>query len=360
MRWRAFSKRKLMERNSAANASFLTDDDSESGQLGSEISFEQLENFCFAPGDITWKGKLTLCSAGDVVDHSYLLKFSKTQNSFPCHYRMYSWNVEKFCSFMTDLSESKAHSLRDQTRINFLAWFRMIYWLGKADGSLLDLMEGAHRSFFDLPKELEAEWKEKSLDLYRVYSLQGALMVCFSLALGYVDYKVLKDIYHLPFFFDSGLLDKLNFNYVAAISEEWQDKGKPLHLLKNTVEKKEFEDHSKKPFVNYPEVEEKFFHMKNLLPLIMRHHEKTDGSGFPDGLNWSELSDLEALIVFVSQNYGLESVDFNNENTCVFLYGRVDRDVCNDKTLSPRLEAMLVGIFKNLDKYLVDTDLIGA
>ncbi len=349
-----------MERDSAKNASFLTDDDHQTGQLNTEISFEQLENFCFAPGDINWKGKVTLCSAGDVIDHNYVLKFFKAQNTLPCNYRMYSWNVDKFVSFMDELREAKSHSAREKVRVYFLNWFKNVFWNGKSEGSLLDLMEAAHRTFNDLPDRMVNEWKTKSLDLYRVYSLQGALMVCFSLALGYVDYRVLKDIYHLPFFFDSGLLKNLNYSMVAAISEEWRDKGRPLQLLNDAEEKKNFEEHSENPFILFPEAEEKFFYMKNLMPLISRHHEKTDGSGFPHGVKWSELSDLETLIIFVSQNYGLEMVNFDNENTCVFLHGRVDSEVCNENTLSPRLESMLVGIFKNLDKHLGDADLIGA
>lgn len=349
-----------MERNSASNAGFLTDDDHESGDQQSEITFEQLENFYFAPGDISWKGKLNLCSAGDVIDHAYFLKFTKTHSSFPCKYKMYFWNVDKFSYFIRELKETRSHSGRDKTRVQFLNWFRKTFWLGKMEGSLLDLMEGAHRSFYDLPQEIAGEWKEKSLDLFRVYSLQGALLVCFSIALGYVDHRMLKDIYHLPFFFDAGLLKNLNFNTVTAISEDWKDKGQPLNIFTNESDKEEFKNHAGKAYEFYPEVEKRFFNMKSLLPIISRHHEKVDGSGFPNGVNWSELSDLEALVIFVSQNYGLDSVDFDNENTCVFLNGRVDREVCNENTLSPRLESMLVGFFKNLDKYLGDADLMGA
>jgi hypothetical protein len=349
-----------MERDSAKNASFLADDDHESGDLQNEISYEQLENFYFAPGDITWKGKVTLCSAGDVVDHTYLLKFTKTHSSFPCQYKMYFWNVDKFSYFMEQLKETRSHSEREKARVQFLAWFKKVYWQGKMEGSLLDLMEGAHRSFYDLPQELAAKWKEKSLDLFRVYSLQGSLLVCFALALGYVDYRVLKDIYHLPYFFDSGLLDNFNYSMVSAISEDWKDKGQPLRLLTTENDKSLFESHADKAFELYPEVEKKFFYLKNLLPVIARHHEKVNGSGFPKGVNWSELSDLESLVIFVAQNYGMDAVDFDNENTCVFLNGRVDRQVCNENTLSPRLESMLVGIFKNLDKCLGDADMMGA
>ena len=205
-----------MERDSASNASFLSDDDHETSDLlENEISYEQLENFYFAPGDITWKGKLTICSAGDVIDHAYFLKFTKTQSSFPCQYKMFHSNVHKYVDFMEQLKETRDYSQRESIRIQFLDWFKKVYWLGKMEGSLLDLMEGAHRSFYDLPEELAVKWKEKSLDFFRVFSLQGSLLVSFALAIGYVDYRVLKDIYHLPFFFDSALLDNFNFSMIS-------------------------------------------------------------------------------------------------------------------------------------------------
>ncbi|MCO4792268.1 MAG: hypothetical protein KC493_01055 [Bacteriovoracaceae bacterium] len=353
-----------MEKNSASNSSFLSEESFDSGEVSNEISFDELNNYYFSPGKITWKGRLNICSAGDVVDHTYLEKFKKLTDTIPCEFKMYSWNLDRFSKFITEIKEAKGYTDRAKARVNFLNWFKKVYWEGKLEGSLLDLMESCHRNFYNLPKDLEEAWTTKSIDLFRVYSLQGSLMVCFAIALGYSDFKSLKDIYHLPFFYDASLLDSLTFNTVSAISTEWEDKGNSLSFINNSSatanEKSLFKAHAEQAFKGREDLEESFFSMKNLAPVISRHHERIDGKGFPHSLNWSELSDLETLVIFVSHNYGSEEVDFDNENTHVYLNGRMNNEVCNEGTLSPRLESMIVGIFKNLDKELADLDLIGA
>ena len=284
-----------------------------------EISFEELERGVFCPGRLYWikrNGRpLKLLEVGEVLDHEYIAKF-KRQDALLKIYRISNLGVVTegkmlLQAFKNAESEMKRVELREE----LLKWFKSIYWDGSRSGSLLDLVRVTVERFYNFDEKTSNHLREASILLYKRSALVGAFGVMTALALGYLDYKLLSDIYHLCFLFDYSLdHNSLSFNLLNAIELERQRSGKGvacLFLGENPGPELEiFQSHPMKSFEITMKECQAIFHDPHLLRLILRHHEKINGKGFPLGLNEHEMSDLELMIILINHIVTYENLDY--------------------------------------------------
>lgn len=152
----------------------------------------------------------------DIVDAEFVNKY-KTRNVtelmlYPVTNQENIKYIKDFWQrYRSENDEGKILVLREE----FLEWFFKICWEGQSSGSLVDFAI----AFFQELSLFEPQ------DIFRFYNcdvnefkknmLQSALHVIFSLALGYVDYKFLSDVYHVSWLFDYGFLNE-NFTFDLA------------------------------------------------------------------------------------------------------------------------------------------------
>jgi hypothetical protein len=342
-----------LERNSTSNHSFL-DEDSETDVTESEIEkfilIDKLEKYIFSPGTIMWKRNFVLASPGDLLVHQYFEKFKKLTDRLPCEYILNPINISRFKDLFSDFKLATKFKTKNQQRIKLLKWFKSLYWEGEKKAVLAELMEAAHDVFYDLPETLDVKLKTSNSDLFRVYSLKASILVMLSLSVGIIDFKYLKDLYHLPFFFYIGLKEPLSFNHVEAFKYEWRADGMAIdYLEKNDVAQIEidsFSENSKTSLNIYKAFYKAEENTNEVYNVFAKAHERFSGLGKPKGLNQYELSDIEILVVFVCENFGVEDTNPSVED-----YGRkLGNRVLTHKSLPARIKNILQGVFEKLDE----------
>ena len=106
----------------------------------------------------------------------------------------------------------------------------------------------------------------------------------------------------MAFLFDLSL-DQESLTYLTkeALNKELKKKGSGVYSLNKFQKEKEF-------FLNHQNISFKIakekwggiFHFESTFDLILSHHERLEGGGFPRNSNFHELSDIEKVICFVS------------------------------------------------------------
>jgi hypothetical protein len=352
-----------LESNLVTNHNFLEDDESDPSELENNtdeidskpeakkfILIEKLEKYIFSPGTITWKRNLVLTSPGDLLDHKYFEKFKKLTDRLPCDYVLNPINISKFVDMFEDLKNAKKFKTKNRIRLKILKWFKVTYWQGNKKSVLAELMEAAHEVFFDLPIELDQKLKNSNIDIFRVYSLKSSLLVSFAVALGIVDFQYLKDLYHLPFFFNIGLKQPLSYNHVEALKYEWSNKGAALEYLKqnnvNDIEINIFKNNTIKSL----EIYKKYYHSKRMsngiFQIFSKFQERPNGQGLSQGLKYNELSDIESLVVYVAENFGIQDINPTKND----YLNKLNTRLLEKSTLSKRLRIILEDVFNELDE----------
>ena len=90
----------------------------------------------------------------------------------------------------------------------------------------------------------------------------------------------------------------------------------------------------------------KYFHSEEMVSLIEKHHERMDGSGFPEGIYESELSDLETLFISVNQaiSFKLEFVFGDGKKYLKNIIAAMDED--ENEIFSARIRSVFENIFE--------------
>ncbi len=340
-----------MGENQALGHSFLEEDgeDGPSDETFDKfILLKDLEKYTFSPGIITWKKKFVLSSAGELLNHSYLKKFTKVTDRLSCDFISRPWNINQFCELFSELQSAKTIHEKHQTRLKVLSWFRPIYWTGQKDVVFAELMEGAHKTFYDLPKDLEDKLRSSNEDLFRVYALKASLFVVFSLSLGIIEFKYLKELYHLPFYFYISLKENLSYHLVESMKFEWENKGEAKEYLENcNAHISEIEFFKENPLNSLKEYKKNSndnsqFYSCHLS--LEKSHERKNGKGGPKGLKLNELSDLENLLVFICSCFGVEDICPTRKN----YNKKLEEIILNNTKINPRLKNILTDTFNEM------------
>ena len=271
-----------------------------------EISYERLRNMRFSPGDVFWVKRggdpVKLISVGSVLDDKVIAKFEERKIPLLINNFCRNENLAQAEGLFEDLKKAESERKKVAARENILNWFKGIYWKGSADGNLIDLIVIGDRCFYDFDEKISKKMRNNCLLLYKRSSLLSILGVILSLTFGHIDYVFLKDFYHIIYLLDFHFYDSnFSIHMQEALNLERGKTGEGLRFLsKHKGEREEFESHIKKSFDKVFKELKGLFTNKELINLILIHHEKMDGSGIPKKLSEDEMSDLEIIVVLLS------------------------------------------------------------
>ncbi len=279
-----------------------------------QLAAGELAAWPIAPGDIYWRKadgkKLRLRRAGDLLDAAWLAKFAPREDLWlepvakveavnVLALKLKAWceatDPKLFIKAREDFAESLRRGLRSTTELSLLDWALV-----------------CHRSFkFD--EQVVREFQEKHIVLYRRGLLVSGLAVAFSLACGYEDVAFLREIYRTAWLLDLGLVDK-RFSYWVALACQ-HEKANPgagdAFLKEKSASRDELDLFLTHPELGHQRATTEFgadYSFPELLGCILNHHEKADGSGFPQGLSLSGLADWQTLVILADH-----MVDYREE-----------------------------------------------
>lgn len=267
------------------------------------LSGEDCSQWKIALGDIylqTAAGKLIrLKRAGDCLEESWRNRF---KDSVQLLYRpvmqiekitelkniFQKWNeaddpvdVETYReSFVSGVRQS----LRPEGAMKIIEWCFLCHDLFKPQENLIE------------------EFQNKHVVLYRRGMMVSSMAVLLAIGCGYQDPVFLRDIYHTGWWLDAGLIHE-DFSYWVALAcqAERNRPGAGDQLLEENAtsekEKELFLQHPRYSFNRAQETVAGEFTYPDLLMSILRHHEKSDGTGFPEAMTLSVLSDWETLVM---------------------------------------------------------------
>ena len=214
-----------------------------------------------------------------------------------------------------DLKKALTEKDRFQQRDRILRKIARDFWSNN-DKSFLSFVIAAFEEFYVYPPHILDHLQKESSLLYTRSLLIGAVSSITALINGYVDYSFIKDFYNTAFIMDYGLVDFGNFNYVLSLAceAERNSPGSGLQVMKKYNRSKGeiavFQNHPLISFERAMEQKEMFTH-RELTHFIKFHHEKTDGSGFPNGYGYSCMSDAETMLIFCDHFIPFKEHTFN-------------------------------------------------
>jgi hypothetical protein len=249
------------------------------------------------------KRAVLLLRAGDYVESAFISKYIEKG--------MVSLYQLEICS-EEDLSEYKMmwaelRAARTQ-RAQFLLRDSIIkkiahdFW-NSNEKSFLSFMIACFEEFYVYDIDVLEKYQRLSMVLYSRALLTSAISSLTALCNGYVDHKFVKDFYNTSFIMDYGLIEYEDFNYALSLASE-SERNIPGSGL-STLEKYNRSEGEKILFTGHANISYEFaiqfadrFENPEVLDVIQMHHEKCDGSGFPNGYSYSALSDTETLLMF--------------------------------------------------------------
>lgn len=249
------------------------------------------------------KRAILLLRAGDFVEQSFIDKYSgKGLNSFYQLEVINQSDLDLYKSMWTQLKLARTQKEQFIIRDEIIKQLAQDYW-ASSEKSFLSFVISCFEEFYIYPPQILDRYQDVSMTLYTRALLISSVSCAVVLSNNYVDYKFIKDFYNTSFIMDYGLIEFGNFNYMLSMACE-SERNKPgsgIDLLKekgcSSVEIQAFRDH---PNVSLRAVNEfkSLFEYPEVLENIKMHHEKFDGSGFPNGFYYSAMSDTETLLTF--------------------------------------------------------------
>jgi hypothetical protein len=278
------------------------------------IEGAMLSHWKIAPGDIFLKtpsGKhLRLKRAGDILEEAWKKKFGTTANLL--------WKplinitaVENLKDLYQKWNLAEEPQEVDAQREEFISSLRS----GMGPDGKMCMLDWAFTcySLFPLEENIIQEFQAQHVVLYRRGLMVSSLAVLISIASGYEDPQFLKDIYLTGWLLDVGLLSE-DFSYWVALAcqAEKFSPGAGVILLKNknagSAEIELFLQHPRNGYNRVKEVFKSHYTFPELINSILHHHEKADGTGFPEGMTFSVMSDWQSLFVLADS-----MVDYQEE-----------------------------------------------
>lgn len=358
--------------NKAENADFLNDMEEEDGGILSmsnlvEKSEEETEALVFnvmelhfSVGEIFWTmssgKKITLFHPGDWIRKSYLKKFVDAGKTIEISPEVNDSYCVKGLELFRALKEAEEEQVKAELRDNIIEWLSSGYWNGEEEVGLLDLAFVFEQIFYEFNNEEEEILFAMSGDLFKRSSVVSSLLVSMAIVMGYTDFELLKDLYHLTYLFDVSLDETiLSTNIINALEQERMS-PQSWHGDLNEAELEVFKAHS----ANGVDKAFKFFESRisnpGLMHFIETHHERINGKGFPLGLVEGEISDLEGLIIFINNRFPYNNLEMKSGDAKSLIRDLMEKSEHVEAVLTNRIKKMITNEFENREiehsKYL--------
>ena len=354
-----------MPKNQVENSFFLNDLE-EDEEVVTESVYDRVSNVesefrpdtfgdCrFSPGIVSWKkrdGKLVrLFQPGVILDKTKINKFFAANKELVIESASNPLNISRGYQLFEDLRRERFEKERVEAREKILVWIKDLFWDDQEQGNLLDLIAVCERSFYQLDNELEEKLLGMSRKLYHRSAFVSSLAVVLALSMGYNDHRFLQDVYHLSYVVDYGLhSDGMSWNLERAMEGEYEKAGGGVAVLSKDEEAVSFSKHVEDSLVAVSMDCGGLFNEKGFERMILRHHERTDGTGFPGKLNSSEMSDIENIVIFCGSCVREKYLEYKLGDGTGFLKGLIsDRDPELVSILSPRLKLLVFKVFESM------------
>lgn len=303
-----------------------------------QLAAGELAAWPIAPGDIYWRKadgkKLRLRRAGDLLDGAWLAKFAPREdlwlapvanvdavNGLALKLKVWCETTDgkRFEQARQDFAEALRTGLRSTTELSLLDWALVCQRSFKFDDAVVQ------------------EFQDKHIVLYRRGLLVSGLAVAFSLACGYEDVAFLREIYRTAWLLDLGLVDQ-RFTYWVALACQ-HEKARPgagdAFLKEKGASAAELELFLTHPELGHQRALLQFgesYSFPELLGSIRNHHEKADGTGFPQGLSLSGLADWQTLVILADHmvDYREEVLEKNLAESFAHLWAAYQRQPLAD------------------------------
>jgi hypothetical protein len=246
-----------------------------------------------------------LMRAGDFVDPDFVKRYKeKGQESFYIYSVSDDDNIAEFESLWTKLKVARLESERLQARDNLLKRFADFFWYEHEDVCILDFYTACFNVFNRLSDDIIVEIRETDTTLCERGIQLAAFSTVAALAVGYTDFEVLSDVFHVAMLLDYGLVgDKYSYFITQACEKERLKPGAGLaYLQKNKRAKKDLKLFQEHPTTSHMKAFQKCygaFYNLEMMKVLSFHHEQHDGSGFPNKVNYWGLSEIETIPILL-------------------------------------------------------------
>jgi hypothetical protein len=272
------------------------------------ITLEDLKHFYLVPGNVHLKYKdsskeFRVLNTFGLIDDEFTYRFrNQADQPFILETRInLKWvnHITKvFNEFKASYLPDEFLKLQDKLRIELAS----AMWTVDSEISLADLAYACFQIFHQQHQQVTQELYTTDVNLFKRALFVSSLNVVLAYIAGYNDIKFLADIYRVGWMLDSGLVGPdYSYSLLMASQYEKKDPGAGLKYLQSQNRpESEIELYLKHPKLSYEKVKkegEKLFFYPEIIQTILYHHEQSDGSGFPEKINYSSLSDFESIVI---------------------------------------------------------------
>lgn len=308
------------------------------------ITSLDIQQMILAPGDIFWLRasgrKIKIAKAGQVIDSKIIQKFEGRDFEFDLD-ESFSLPEEVRQSLVEKFKKLKLEKL-EMNRVNLVKEIITVLFVDYAGKvAFSDLIFIGLESFYGLDVEVTEELTNIDVRIFQRSSVLGIYSVLVAMITGYFEYEFLQDIYHLCFFFDCYFsLEQVSYYVTEALEKERQSGQGKSYLQEKVKELEDFEKHPEESFKLAKRKYKRFMNNKEVFQLIRLHHEKIDGSGFSNGYNDEDFTDIERIIIFLSESLPFGDLDLDKDKGKDFLMRNIVMGK-GEMFLSPRISKIL-------------------
>ena len=244
-----------------------------------------------------------LLRAGDYIDGEFLQKYlDRGLESFWFLEIADKDTITKYHSLFSELRNSKSSKLQaissEKIYISFVKDFIL-----ENKVSFLSFIVAAFNTFYRFDHGTALKFHQTSTTLFDRALVTSAHSILVTMSNGFKDYNFIRDIYNLAFIMDIGLLEgEFSYNIQKACEQERNYPGTGTAYLQSVSKQPEELDlfmHHPSFSMHYAESMPDRFEYPELCQVLAIHHEKFDGSGFPNGYFRSSISSWECILNFV-------------------------------------------------------------
>lgn len=249
------------------------------------------------------KNAFGILRAGDYVDQEFIDKYTqKGMTSFYALEVANSDEIGKYRALFANLKNTMNERERQVAAQDIMKQFGTDYWK-ESKASILSFALTCFDHFYFLPDEVVEKYQNTSLTLYSRSMISASISVMACFVHRVVDLDFIKDLYNTIFVLDYGLLEGNQFSYaiISACEAERNAPGSGIEQLRKLNRPLDeitlFTEHPTQSAKFIEQHKEKFIYPE-IIDVIQYHHEKGDGSGFPNGISYSGIGDFETFQMF--------------------------------------------------------------
>lgn len=289
------------------------------------INLDELSKFKVVPGHIFLNMKnsrpILLLKAGDPVMQEFVSKYSAKQG---LNFSMLAVvNLKEINQIIVQFDGLKSDDPAEllKTRDILLEWFYLNYWSDSKECSLLDIIYCCSKVFLRIEDSVLKKIQNVSMMFYTRSLRLASFSVFVALSLGYLDFSLLSDLFHVSMLLDFGLVGgELDYFITQACEKERVNPGDGLNYLDDldfngkNVDIDFFYSH---PLKGKELVQENYgdvFFDKKITSVISRHHEYGEKNGFPLKLKLNEISDFEKIPLFLDGATPFKEIVFKKDD----------------------------------------------